>query len=186
MQDEEHDIGYQDPNQEDMPSEMKDHMFAAFRHGAGLGPHPGKYTGPTRRKDQDPDDPTETHLDHAQQEEANARKMHLAQTGGSEVLGPTQMDQAQVKQRGALGQQAGLMQAQAAAKAQAAQQPVDPTAGPSGAQGTSTVFPAQKGAVGGPGNVPKPAPPQTPPPAPGGPPQGAQEPPPDEEQGPPQ
>lgn len=29
-----------------MPKEMTDHMFATFVHNAGLGPHPGKYTGP--------------------------------------------------------------------------------------------------------------------------------------------
>jgi hypothetical protein len=29
-----------------MPKEMADHMLAAFAHNAGLGPHPGKYTGP--------------------------------------------------------------------------------------------------------------------------------------------
>jgi hypothetical protein len=29
-----------------MPDEAKDHMWAAFAHSAGLGPHPGKYKGP--------------------------------------------------------------------------------------------------------------------------------------------
>ena len=29
-----------------MPKAMTDQMFATFVHNAGLGPHPGKYTGP--------------------------------------------------------------------------------------------------------------------------------------------
>jgi hypothetical protein len=29
-----------------MPDELKDHMWAAFTHKAGLGPHPGIYNGP--------------------------------------------------------------------------------------------------------------------------------------------
>jgi|HubBroStandDraft_6_1064221.scaffolds.fasta_scaffold1424052_1 hypothetical protein len=29
-----------------MPDELKDHMWAAFTHKAGLGPHPGIYKGP--------------------------------------------------------------------------------------------------------------------------------------------
>jgi hypothetical protein len=69
--DDDQNIGFQDPDEEDMPSEMKDHMLAAFAHGAGLGPHPGKYKGPTKRKDAEPDEPTETDLDNARQEEAN-------------------------------------------------------------------------------------------------------------------
>ena len=28
------------------PTELTDHMFAAFAHKAGSGPDPGKYTGP--------------------------------------------------------------------------------------------------------------------------------------------
>lgn len=29
-----------------MPQEMKDHLWAALLHEAGMGPHPGKYKGP--------------------------------------------------------------------------------------------------------------------------------------------
>jgi hypothetical protein len=29
-----------------MPQAMRDHIWAALAHKAGLGPHPGKYTGP--------------------------------------------------------------------------------------------------------------------------------------------
>jgi hypothetical protein len=88
---EEQDIGFQDPDEDDMPSELKDHMLAAFAHEAGLGPHPGMYKGPPRRK-RKPGEPTETDRQSAAEEpigeEANARKMHAAH--GSQELGPTQ------------------------------------------------------------------------------------------------
>lgn len=49
------DVGhiYTNPDPEDgqaqydeLPPEAVDHMIAAFKHKAGLGPHPGKYQGP--------------------------------------------------------------------------------------------------------------------------------------------
>ena len=49
------DIGHivTDPDPEDgqarydqLPTEAIDHMIAAFKHKAGLGPHPGQYQGP--------------------------------------------------------------------------------------------------------------------------------------------
>jgi hypothetical protein len=89
------------------------------------------------------------------------------------------MEQAKVKQRGAIQQQANTQQAQAAAQAQAQQQQVNAPPAPSGPMGSTTPFSVQKGAVGGPGNAPQPS--QGPPPvAPGGPP------PDEEEEGPPQ
>ena len=181
MQDEDHDIGFQDPDAEDMPSEMKDHMLAAFRHGAGLGPHPGMYKGPTRRKGHDPDAPTETDLQRAQEEpigeEASAKKMHAAQIGGGDTaLGPSQIEQQTVKQRTSVNQQADLQSAAQAQQVAGKQVPSQPPPAPTGPQGTSIPYSTQKGAVGGPGNAPKPQ--GAPPPDQG--------PPPDEEQGPPQ
>jgi hypothetical protein len=173
--DQDQNIGFQDPDQEDMPSEMKDHWLAAFGHKAGQNPHPGPYKGPKRKK-ADPDEPTESDRDSARQEEANARKMRAAQTGGGEQsLGPSQMDQAQVKQRGAMSQQAALQAAQQAQQAQGAQQPVTAPAAPAGPAGTTTTFPAQQGAVGGSGNLQQPQ--QDPTPAPDGQPPGEQGPP---------
>lgn len=37
-----------------MPDELKDHMWAAFAHQAGLGPHPGLYNGPERKPEATP------------------------------------------------------------------------------------------------------------------------------------
>ena len=54
--------------------------------------------------------------------EANAKKMHDAQTGGSGTgLGPSQMDQAQIKQRGAIASQAATAGSEEAQIAQAQQ-----------------------------------------------------------------
>jgi hypothetical protein len=169
-------IGFQDPDQEDMPSEMKDHWLAAFGHLAGQNPHPGKYKGTTKRKGADRDDPTESELDNARQQEANATKMHAAQTGGGDMgLGPTGMDTARLKQQGALQQQAATQAATQAQQAQAAQSPVNAPPAPSGPVGSTIPFPAQKGAVGGGGNLPQPS--QAPaPPAPDQPPDQGEDP----------
>jgi hypothetical protein len=166
--DEDQNIGFQDPDQEDMPSEMKDHWLAAFGHAAGQNPHPGPYKGP-KRKARDPDEPTESDRESARQEEANAQKMRAAQMGAPEAaaIGPTPMEQAQVKQSGAISKEADLQAAQQAAQAQGAQAPVNAPPAPSGPAGATIPFPAQKGAVGGPGNAPQPsqaAPPPAPPP----------------------
>jgi hypothetical protein len=147
-------IGFQDPDEEDMPSEMKDHMLAAFRHEAGLGPHPGMYKGPPRKK-RTPGEPTETDLQSAREEpiggEASAAKMHAAQTGGSTGLGPTEAQQALIKQRAALQQQTTGAAAQTAAQAQGAQSAIQPPAAPSGPAGVTQPYPAQKGPQAAPG-----------------------------------
>lgn len=159
MQDEDQDdgqgIGFQDPDQEDMPSAMKDHWIAAFKHKAGMGPHPGAYKGP-KHPPADPDQPTESNMDSARQEEVNAQKMRAAQTGGGDQsLGPSDIDQAAAKQNQAASRQAAQQAAQKAAQAQAAQAPVNAPPAPSGPVGTTIPFPAQKGAVGGAGNAPQ-------------------------------
>lgn len=99
--------------------------------------------------------------------EASAGKMRAAQTGGgNQGLGPSDMDTAAVKQRGAIDQQSDTQAAQQAVQAQGAQAPVNAPPAPASPQGTTTTFPAQKGAVGGPGNVQQPSQ-GAPPPAPG-------------------
>lgn len=123
-------------------------------------------------------------------EEASAKKMHAAQTGGGDLgtLGPTQAESQAVKQRGSLQQQATATGAMSAAQAQGAEAPVNAPPAPAGAQGETIPFSAQKGAVGGPGKAPQatlsPVP-SAPPSAPGG---GPAQPPPEtgEEEGPPQ
>ena len=132
------------------------------------------------------DEEVEKHLNRREAEEANASKMRAAQTGAPEAaaqgLGPSEMDQAQVKQRGAIYQQSDTQAAQQAAQAQGAQQPVNAPAAPSGPAGTTTTVPAQQGDVGGGGNLQQPAAQenQPPPPAPDG------QPPDQGDQGPPQ
>jgi hypothetical protein len=70
--------------------------------------------------------------------EQNAQKMRSAQTGGPEAaaqsLGPSDMKQAQIKQRGAIDQQADTQAAAQAQKAQGAQAPIAPPPAPSGPQ----------------------------------------------------
>lgn len=118
------------------------------------------------------DEAVEAHLNEPRGEQ-NAAKMRAAQTGGGDQsLGPSDIDQAAVKQGQAMNKQADTQAAQQAAQAQAAQVPVNAPPAPSGPQGSTIPFPAQKGAVGGPGNAPQPpqgAPPSSQPP-PGGPP----------------
>jgi hypothetical protein len=142
--DEDQNIGFQDPDAEDMPSEMKDHMLAAFQHGAGLGPHPGKYTGPTKRPGAG-GPPTETDLQRAREEEANAEKMHAAQTGGSGDLGPTQMESQQSDQGNKLEQQATTQGQAKASQAQSQMAPVNPPEAPGSAVGQSQPYRAQAG-----------------------------------------
>jgi hypothetical protein len=99
-------------------------------------------------------------------EEANASKMRAAQTGGGDMsMGPTEMEQTAVKQRGAVQKQADTQDDVEAQQAQAAQAPVNAPAAPAGPAGTTTDYSAQKGAVGGSGNAPQ-QPPSSP--APGG------------------
>lgn len=100
--------------------------------------------------------------------EASAGKMHAAQTGGGDQsLGPSDIDTAAIKQRAGVQEEANTQAAAQAQQAQGAQAPVNAPPAPSGPQGTTIPFSAQKGAVGGPGNAAapsQPAPPSTPPP----------------------
>jgi hypothetical protein len=151
--DTEQQIGFQGGDDDEMPPEMKDHMLAAFAHKAGLGPHPGMYKGPPRRKRADRNEPTDTDMQRAAEEpiegEAESKKMKAAHTGGSLVgLGPTEMEQTAVQQQGALQQAATTAGSAQAAQAQAAQVPRTPPAAPSGPEGVSQPYPAQRGQEG--------------------------------------
>jgi hypothetical protein len=133
------------------------------RYGQALGGKPTPF-----------DEEVEQHLTGMEQ---NAHKMHAAQTGGGDQsLGPSAMDQQAIKQRGAMSQQAATQAAAQAQQAQGAQQPVNAPPAPAGPAGTTTTFPAQRGATGGAGNVQQPQ--QTPPPPPdeGQPPEGDEDP----------
>lgn len=137
-----------------------DEMDQIKRYGQALGGKPSAF-----------DEEVEEHLTGM---EANAKKMRAAQTGAPEAaaapLGPSDIDQAQVKQSDAANKQADLQAAQKAAQAQAATPPVNAPPAPSGAAGNTIPFPAQKVSVGGSGNAsqPTPAAPPPQPPAPGG------------------
>jgi hypothetical protein len=107
-------------------------------------------------------------------QERSAAKMRAAQTGGSPGLGPTESQQALAKQQTALQQQVATTGAAAASQAQAGQspQPTPPPA-PSSAQGVTTPYSAQAGAVGGAGQAPPPQGAQGAPEAPGAPEEGS-------------
>jgi hypothetical protein len=154
--DDDQQIGLQGGSDEDeMPPEMKAHMLAAFAHHAGLGPHPGMYKGPPRRKKSDPDEITDTDRQRAEEEpledppvgqELSEKTMHAAQTGGADMgLGPSGMDTVSAKQQGTLQQQAATQGAVQAQQAQAAQTPVNAPAAPVGPQGVTQPLPAQRG-----------------------------------------
>jgi hypothetical protein len=151
--------GDQEAWDQDTTPEAKDHMMAAFMHAAGLGPHPGKKSYQIARGPRPAAEPI------AEAREPGAKKMRAAQTAGASEtgLGPSQAEQTLVKQQGALQQQAAGVGAQQAAQAQRQQTSVAPPPAPTGPQGTTAPYSAQKGAVGGPGTV------QAPPAAPGGP-----------------
>jgi hypothetical protein len=87
----------------------------------------------------------------AQPHELGYEKMHAAQTGGSTGLGPTEAQQALIKQRAALQQQATGAAAQSAAQAQGGQSAIAPPAAPSGPAGVTQPYPAQKGPQAAPG-----------------------------------
>jgi len=106
-----------------------------------------------------------TPFDEAVEEALNKRE---AGEAAAQSLGPSAMDQAAVKQRGAIQQQAAAQGAVQAAQAQAAQPSPEPPPAPAGPQGATAPFAAQKGFTGGAGNAPKPAQAATPqPPAEG-------------------
>jgi hypothetical protein len=90
--------------------------------------------------------------------EASAHKMRQAQMG----LAPSPMEQAQVKQQGALGQQAATQGAIQAQQAQGGQTPIQPPQAPTGPVGTTAPYPAQAGEE-------KESPSEAPPAAPGAP-----------------
>jgi hypothetical protein len=71
----------------------------------------------------------------------SAKKMKDAMRGGD--LGPEQFEQEEVKQSGAMQQQAGTIGQAQAAQAQAAETPVNAPPAPSGTAGVTTPFPAQ-------------------------------------------
>lgn len=99
--------------------------------------------------------------------EAGAQKMHQAQTGGSEGLGPTEAEQTLSRQRNALLQRQAQTSATAGAQAQQGRSgsPTPPPA-PTGPQGVTQPYSSQAGAVGGAGQAPQPQ--GGPPPAPEG------------------
>jgi hypothetical protein len=136
-QDQDQNIGFQNPDEDEMPSEMKEYGLAAFRHAAGFGPHPGTYQGPPRKR-RDPDEEPPSG-------EASAEKMHAAQTGGSPGLGPTEAQANLAKQRAVLQQKAAQQSEVAAQQAQAQQTSPTPPPAPSGPQGVSQPYPAQAG-----------------------------------------
>lgn len=155
------------------PDFSPEELAQVKRHGEALLGQPTDF-----------DDAVEAELADHYPEEASAEKMHAAQTGGGDQgLGPSEMDEAAIKQRSALAREASTQAAAQAAQAQAGQSPVNAPAAPGGPAGTTEPYPAQKGAVGGPGNVQPPSQAAAPP-APGGSPspdQGEEE-----EEGPPQ
>jgi hypothetical protein len=160
------DIGNQD-HFDNAPDEFKDHLTRAFIHAAGKGQHPGKYAGP---KPEPPPEDAITEGDLQRHHEASYGKMHAAQTGGSEGLGPTEAEQTLAQQRNALLQQQAQIGAAAGAQAQQGRSgsPTPPPA-PTGPQGVTQPYSSQAGAVGGSGQAPQPeAQPQGPPAAPEG------------------
>jgi hypothetical protein len=70
--------------------------------------------------------------------------MHAAHRG--EELGPTEFQEQQQKQTGALQRQATTQGAAQAFQAQGVQAPVNPPAAPIGAAGVTQPYPAQRGA----------------------------------------
>jgi hypothetical protein len=96
--------------------------------------------------------------------EASAGKMRTAQMG----LAPSPMEQAQVKQQSALGQQAATQGAVQAQQAQGAQIPIQPPSAPAGPAGATAPYPAQAGEVGPKETPESPATSGAPPAAPGG------------------
>jgi hypothetical protein len=128
-----------------------DEMGQVKRFGEALGGKPTPF-----------DEEVEAHLSGMEQ---NAKKMRTAQMG----LAPSPMEQAQVKQQGALGQQAATQGAVQAQQAQATQTPIQPPAAPAGPAGATTPYPAQAGEVGPKETPESPASSGAPPAAPGGP-----------------
>ena len=142
-----------------------DEMDQIKRYGQALGGKPTPF-----------DEEVESHLAGM---EANAAKMRAAQTGGAS-LGPSQFDQDQAKQTGAIQRQADVQGTKQALQAQSQSPPLSPPQASGGADGATQPLPAQAAPQPPPGPTQgMPAPGMAPPPAPGGPA-------PDDEEGPPQ
>jgi hypothetical protein len=72
------------------------------------------------------------------------QKMHAAQTSGGDIwLGPSQMGQAQIKQRGTIASKATTAGGQEAQAAQAQKPSSEPPPARAGPEGTTTPYPAQ-------------------------------------------
>jgi hypothetical protein len=147
-----------------IPAQMKQHMWAALEHKAGLGKHPGKYSGPEHPGVHE-DEVTDTDLDRAREGEISHKKMKAAMRGGD--LGPGEFEQAQARQTQAMQQGAALSGGVQAAQAQGAQAGVTPQSAPAGSAGVTTPYPAQAkpGAVPTTGRAPQQQQSQQPPPA---------------------
>jgi hypothetical protein len=77
--------------------------------------------------------------------EANAKKMRAAQTGGGDIgLGPSQIDQDAIKQRGAIASQAATAGSQEAQAAQAQHPSSEPPPAPAGTEGTTALIQLKK------------------------------------------
>jgi hypothetical protein len=105
-------------------------------------------------------------FDRPRPREHGAKKMHQAQTAGSEGLGPSESEQTLAQQKNALLQRQAQTGAAGASQAQQGMgaQPTPPPA-PTGPQGVTQPYSSQAGAVGGSGQPPQP---QGPPAAPEG------------------
>lgn len=104
-----------------------------------------------------------------QRREANAAKMHAAQTGGGDSdLGPTQMQTQQANQTNKLQQQSATQGQVKAQQAQSQMAPIEAPQAPGSAVGQSAPYPAQAGPQ--PQAPVQPPPPIPQPPGPGGPP----------------
>jgi hypothetical protein len=143
---------------EEIASQFSDEeMEQIKRYGQALGGKPTPF-----------DEEVQEHLDGM---EANAHKMHAAQTGGGgDVnLAPTEMESTAAKQRGSIAQQTDTQADIQAQKAQAAQAPTNAPPAPAGPAGTNVPYPAQAGPQ------PQPQAPTPAQPPPGGPPQPPEE-----------
>jgi hypothetical protein len=143
-----------EPNPTDQFSE--DEMAQVQQHGKALLGEPTNF-----------DEEVERHLADHYPGEVSTKKMRTAQMG----LAPSEMERAQVKQSGALEQQATMQGAAKAQQAQGGMTQTPPPQAATGPIGTTAPYPAQAGEVG-PKETPETpassgAPPSPPPPAPG-------------------
>jgi hypothetical protein len=115
------------------PDFSPEEMAQVQRHGKALLGEPTDF-----------DEAVEEHLADHYPHEASFKKMRAAQTGGASVgLGPSEMEQQQIKQRDTSQQQTAAMGAQQASQAQAQQTPPTPPPAPTGPTGVTQPYPAQ-------------------------------------------